>query len=205
MNKLYSDEGSLSCFYAYPKGLMGLGLRDTDKSVYLLLLDRARLSARSGDRWRDDRGRVFLFYPILDLAADLGCSKAAVCNSLKALEEKDLIFRQRQGMGRANRIYVKLPPEVNKAGTHEVRDYGTSESQYAGRQDPTLLYPNKKERNKTSYGKGRAHTSYSFGIKTSPPPGPTEEEYQRMQRMLKRMEEEAEADRRRSPEGGGSG
>ena len=116
MNKLYSDEGSLRCFYAYPKGLMGLGLGDTDKSVYLLLLDRARLSARSGAKWRDSQGRVFLFYPVLDLAADLGCCKAAVCNSLNALEEKDLIVRQRQGMGRPNRIYVKLPPEVVKAG-----------------------------------------------------------------------------------------
>ena len=99
MNKLYSDEGSLNNYFAFPKGLLGLGLRDTDKSVYLLLLDRARLSARSGDKWRDAQGRVFLYYPVMDLSADLGCSKAAVCNSLNMLEERDLISRQRQGKG----------------------------------------------------------------------------------------------------------
>lgn len=191
MNKLYSDEGSLRCYYAYPKGLMGLGLRDTDKSVYLLLLDRARLSARSGDRWRDSQGRVFLFYPVMDLAADLGCSKAAVCNSLNALEGKDLIFRQRQGMGKPNRIYVKLPPEVGKAGLQGVCDPGLHGSQTPGLPDPTLLDPNKKERNKTSDGKGRARTSFSYGIKTNPPAGPTQEDYARMQRLLARMEARA--------------
>ncbi len=191
MNKLYSDEGSLRCFYAYPKGLMGLGLRDTDKSVYLLLLDRARLSARSGPKWRDSQGRVFLFYPVMDLAADLGCCKAAVCNSLKALEEKDLIFRQRQGMGKPNRIYVKLPPEVNKAGTHEVCDPGLHGSHAAGLPDPTPPDTNKTERNKRSDGKGFQRTFYSFGEKTNPPAGPTPEEYARMQRLLAKLEQQA--------------
>ena len=191
LNKLYTDEESLRCYYAYPKGLLGLRLSDTDKSVYLLLLDRARLSGRSGGDWRDAQGRTFLIYPVASLAKDLGCSKSAVCNSLNVLEKTDLIHRQRLGMGKPNRIYVKLPPEVDKSGTPESIVCGTPESRSPGLLNPTLPDPIKKEKEEKSYGKGRQRSHFSYGTKTSPSAGPTQEEYERMQRLLERMKRQA--------------
>ena len=188
MNELYSDEGSLRSYYACPKGLLRLGLGDTDKCVYLLLLDRARLSSRGGDDWRDEQGRVFLIYPIAALARDLGCSKTAVCDSLNALEEKDLISRHRQGLGRPNRIYVKLPPEVNRTGTPEDRFSGTQEYRFSGLPDSSTVDTNKKERNKKRDIKGSQSAFYYYGIKTSPSAGPTLEEYEQMRRDLERMQ-----------------
>ena len=179
MNQLFTDEGSLKNYYAYPKGLLRLGLSDTDKSVYLLLLDRARLSGRGGAAWRDEQGRVYLFYPIASLARDLGCGNTAVYDALNKLEEKDLIFRHRQGWGRPNRIYVKLPEEVVKAEGHDLRVSGPLTSGYPD--------PNKTERNKTRDIKWRQREYSSYGTKTSRPEGPTEEEYERLQRLLARM------------------
>ena len=91
-----------------PRPLMKLRLTATELWVYLLLLDRARLSFRTS-AWRDRKGRAFLYYPILDLAEAIGCSDTAVKTALRQLEEKDLIRRIRQGRGKPNRIYVKLP------------------------------------------------------------------------------------------------
>ncbi len=188
MNELYSDEGSLRSYYACPKGLLRLGLGDTDKCVYLLLLDRARLSGRSGDGWRDEQGRVFLIYPIAALARDLGCGESAVRSSLRELEEKDLIRRRRQGLGRPNRLYVKLPPEPQKSGAPDRQGSGGHDCRESGALTAGFAAPNKKERNKKRDIKGSQSAFYSYGIKTSPSAGPTLEEYERMRRSLERMQ-----------------
>ena len=197
MNQLYSDEGSLRSYYVFPKGLLGLGLNDTDKSVYLLLLDRDRLSGRGGADWRDGQGRVFLYYPIASLAGALNCSETAVYNSMNALEKKDLVFRQRQGCGKPNRIYVKLPEEVNKAGGPDLYDPGDHDRKLSGDPASSRLDPNKKERNKKSYSKERQRSSCSYGAKTNSPAGPTREEYAYMQRLLAKMEAKAEQQKSR--------
>ena len=203
MNKLYSDEGSLNCYYAYPKGLMGLGLGDTDKCVYLLLLDRARMSARNGDKWRDAQGRVFLCYPVAALARDLGCSESTVYEAMNALEGRDLIYRQRQGRGRPSRIYVKLPPaagiseapdlrvseapDLRVSEAPDLRTSGGPDLRTSGEVTSELPEPNKKERNKQRDLKGHQHSSFSSGEKTKPA-GPTREEYARMLRLAERLE-----------------
>ena len=75
--------------------------------VYLLLLDRARLS-KSND-WIDESERIFLIYPIQALATDLGKSDTTIKTALSALEAKDLIVRKRGAPGMPNKIYVKVP------------------------------------------------------------------------------------------------
>ncbi len=101
-----------------PRPLMKLKLSATELWVYLLLLDRARLSFRS-PAWRDRKGRAFLYYPILDLAEAVGRSETAVKTALRELEEKDLIRRIRQGQGKPNRLYVKLPETESWAPDRE--------------------------------------------------------------------------------------
>ena len=100
-----------------PRPLMKLKLTATELLVYLLLLDRARLSFRS-PAWRDKKGRAFLYYPIQDLSEAIGRSDTAVKTALRQLEEKDLIRRIRQGQGKPNRIYVKVP-EAEGWGTED--------------------------------------------------------------------------------------
>ena len=85
-------------FFAYPKFLLTLDLSETAKIIYVLLLDRARLSMKKED-WQDEHGRVFVRYTIQSLAKTICKSEMTVKNALKALEQQGLIYRQRQGAG----------------------------------------------------------------------------------------------------------
>ena len=110
MNGFHLPYDHLPLFLPYPESLLTMDMSITECRVYMLILRRSHLSARS-ERWVDGEGRVFLYYPIRDLARALRRSGTSVKKALNALEEKDLILRLRQGAGKPNRIYVKIPME----------------------------------------------------------------------------------------------
>ena len=98
---------------AYPKFLLEMiDLSETAKLVYIVLLNRARVSQAKGG-WADEHGNVFIYYPIRDLAKAINKSEMSVKTALSSLEDHALILRKRQGVGKANRIYVKLPADRN--------------------------------------------------------------------------------------------
>ena len=97
-------------FYVYPRFLLTLDLSETTKMIYMLLLDRARLSMQK-DGWQDEHGRVFIHYTIQSLAKVIRKSEMTVKNALKTLEQQGLIYRQRQGAGMPSKIFVKVQTE----------------------------------------------------------------------------------------------
>ena len=109
MTQFLTMDTALPAYMAYPKFLIDMtDLSETAKLVYILLLDRARVSQAKGG-WADEHGNVFIFYPIRDLAKAIHKSEMSVKTALSTLEKCGLILRKRQGVGKANRIYVKLP------------------------------------------------------------------------------------------------
>lgn len=70
----------------------------------------ARLSLKS-DKWTDESGHTFLYYPVKSLAETLHKSEMTIKTSLAALEKADLIRRVKQGAGMPSRIYLKVPAE----------------------------------------------------------------------------------------------
>ena len=121
MSHYITQTTPMPAYLIFPRELLKLDLTATELSVYMLLLDRARLSGQN-DGWKDSEGRVFLFFPILELAKGIGRSDTAVKKALRSLEEKDLISRRRQGMGKPSRIYVKLPEAGKDASPVESKD-----------------------------------------------------------------------------------
>ena len=113
MTQFLTTDTALPAYMAYPKFLLDMtDLGETAKLVYIVLLDRARVSqAKCG--WTDEHGNVFIYYPIRDLAEAVHKSEMSVKTALAALEKCGLILRKRQGVGKANRIYVKLPVDRN--------------------------------------------------------------------------------------------
>ena len=109
MNVFRTPETPRPLHRDFPMALVTLDLSATEMLVYMLLLNRSNLSARGGD-WADERGRVFVWYPIHSLAEALGRSEAGIKKALNGLEKKDLILRCRQGRNKPSRIYVKFPP-----------------------------------------------------------------------------------------------
>ncbi len=113
LTQFLTTDTALPAYMAYPKFLLDMtDISETAKLVYIVLLDRARISQVKGS-WADENGNVFIFYPIQDLAKAIHKSEMSVKTALSALEKCGLILRTRQGVGKANRIYVKLPVDRN--------------------------------------------------------------------------------------------
>ncbi|MBR2928564.1 MAG: replication initiator protein A [Oscillospiraceae bacterium] len=107
---LLRRDSRISPYMAYPRFLLTMDISETAKLIYVLLLDRARLSMKN-DGWEDETGYVFIYYTIKSLAAVSGKSEMTVKNALAVLEQKEIICRQRQGAGLPSKIYVKVQTE----------------------------------------------------------------------------------------------
>lgn len=103
-----NPDTQLTDYMVFPRFLLALPVNETAKLVYLILLDRIRLSCRNPD-WCDHQNRVFVIYPIEHLARRLGKGLTVIKNALASLEKHRLIKRKHQGIGKANRIYVLIP------------------------------------------------------------------------------------------------
>ena len=60
-------ETIIPSYLPYPRFLLKMDLSQTAKLLYALLLDRSTLSQKNG--WQDDEGRVYIVYPIAEIAA----------------------------------------------------------------------------------------------------------------------------------------
>ena len=87
------------------------------KLLYALLLGRTQLSQKSG--WVSEDGDVYVIYTIRQMANDLNRSERTVKAALAELENAGLITRIRQGWNRANRIFLRLPDEVQRSSCPE--------------------------------------------------------------------------------------
>ena len=105
---------------AYPKFLLKLNISETAKLVYILLLDRARLSMKNRE-WQDESGCVFVLYSIPSLARDIGKGETTVKKALNQLVKQGLILKQSLGPGQPNKIYVKIQAENSPTGQAEKR------------------------------------------------------------------------------------
>ena len=110
MTHLLRKNSQIPAYMAYPRFLLTMDISETAKLVYVLLLDRARLSMKN-DGWEDEQGHVFIYYTIEALAEASGKSEMTVKNALAALERQGLISRKRQGAGLPSKIYVKVQTE----------------------------------------------------------------------------------------------
>jgi len=146
-----------------PRFLLGLPLSPLSKLAYALILSLAGLSLKNG--WKDELGAAYVIYPEAKLASDLGCSERTVRSGLRELEEAGLLERRRQGRGKANKLFPRVPEERQISAGHPGKD------RRGDRQDPSAqerqnLPPNKnkeKQDRNTGEKKGaRAPAVYEY-------------------------------------------
>ncbi len=106
----YGLEAEQFSFYRIPKVLFTQNsfkeISFAAKALYGILLDRMNLSLKNG--WKDETGKVYIFFPIEEIMEALNCGNKKALSLLAELESNcGLIERRRQGLGRPNRIYVK--------------------------------------------------------------------------------------------------
>ena len=120
-------DSALPRYLMLPRFLLEAKLPDGARLLYALLLDRARLSMQN-EGWTDERGRVFLIYTIRELSTAMHRSESAVKVALRALEAARLINRERQGLGKANRLYLLTPVENDRSvGSNSIRQTGRNQ------------------------------------------------------------------------------
>lgn len=136
-------------YLAFPKFLLErTSLSETAKIVYMILLNRARLSQKN-DGWTDERNHIFIYYPIKDIATAIHKSEMSVKTALSALEKDKLIDRQHQGVGKANRIFVKIPVE-RKPSVRQIEKCLCSGMETVCHEERYLSGSNKEKRNNES-------------------------------------------------------
>lgn len=108
----YGSGADTFSFYRIPKLLFTYDyfkVLSTDaKVLYGLMLDRMGLSVKN--RWFDNDNRAYIYFSIEDAMELLNCGKNKAIKSMQELDSEQgigLIEKRRQGMGKANIIYVK--------------------------------------------------------------------------------------------------
>ncbi|MCD8238790.1 MAG: replication initiator protein A [Clostridiales bacterium] len=164
MNNFFTNENQLTSYIAYPKYLFGNKLSETTKLIYIVLLDRAKMSLKNSS-YTDSTG-VFVYFPINKMAEAVNKSEMTVKNAYSALEKADLIHRKHQGVGRPNKIYVKLPVADSFVSEENIPVRQTENSLSDG-QDFVRLADKKvsgnKTINKTSLIKQESKTGTAYG------------------------------------------
>lgn len=80
-------------------------LSNEAKLLYAFVLRRTDLSRKNA--WADAYNRIYLYYPICEVAELLHCGRQKAVNILRELQYADLIAIKKQGCGKPNRIYPK--------------------------------------------------------------------------------------------------
>ena len=105
----YGQSGEMFSYFRVPQILFrDIKFKDlsTDaKTLYGILLDRMGLSVKNG--WLDERGRVYIIFPVQEVMDALGCADNKATKLFRELEKFGLIERKRRGLGKPNLIYVK--------------------------------------------------------------------------------------------------
>ena len=94
-------------YLPYARFLLDTDLSHTAKLLYTLLLDRATLSQKNN--WIDAQGRIYVLYPLSNLAEDLRCSISSITRAFAELENAKLVERIRSGFSKPSRILLKIP------------------------------------------------------------------------------------------------
>ena len=128
----YGLEAEQYAFYRIPKVLMRdpvfKRLSLEAKFLYGMMIDRLVLSAKNG--WKDEAGRIYIYFTIEDICENLTCGKDKAVKALKELEkDAGLIERKKQGQGKPTMIFVKNFTRVLEEGENIViPDFGKVEA-----------------------------------------------------------------------------
>ena len=109
LDYFYGDEVKIDSFYRLPRVFLTnefySGVPTEAKCLYTLMLDRVTLSMRNG--WREQDGRVFIYFTLDDAKRLLHVGKNKAVRMFQQLEKLDLIRRRKQGQGKPARVFVR--------------------------------------------------------------------------------------------------
>ena len=166
----YGQESERLNFITIPKLLLkDKRFRDISSEAKLLygcLLDRNSLSQKNG--WVDSHDRVYVIYTIKEMQDDLCCATEKISKVLRELESIGLIYRKRNGRGKANYIYVMDYMAIYRKEGHPEggplpgKNFDNRKSRISKNENQEFRKSkcNKTDLNKTEDSKGSRHPPY---------------------------------------------
>ena len=156
-------------FIPYPRFLLDMKLTQTARILYALLLDRSKISRNNG--WKNEKGYIYVIYPIMDLAQVLEKSHMTIKKALNELEDAGLLERQKQGFSKPNLLYVRIPAEGKKSvpvKERKLSPIGKEKDTYEGKKTVPVrdrkVSPNKMSNSQMIYSQinkeREAHSAY---------------------------------------------
>ena len=98
-------------FYQVPQVLvddeMFSGLDGWAIILYSLMLNRAALSVKNSENFKDENGRLYIIFTVDEIMKRCRCGKNVAVKLTKQLEDIGLIEKKLQGLGKPALIYVK--------------------------------------------------------------------------------------------------
>ena len=105
----YGQQADMYSFIYIPKFLMTertfSSIQNTSKIIYGFLMDRMKMSIKN--QWIDDKGRVYLIYPMNELENDAGMSRKRIMECLQELKEAGLLEQDVDDLGYTGIMYLK--------------------------------------------------------------------------------------------------
>lgn len=149
----YGAQAERFSFYRVPKVLFTdeqyRSISAEAKILYGIMLDRMSLSRKNG--WFDEQGRVYIVFTMDDVMETIGCAKEKASKVMSELEEKaGLIERKRQGLGKANLIYVMNFEQQSNFKKFENRTSGCSKIELQESRKSNSSNTNKSETEKSN-------------------------------------------------------
>lgn len=106
-------------YLPYARFLLDTDLSHTAKLLYTLLLDRATLSQKNN--WVNEQGRIYVIYPLSNLAKDLGCSVSSITRSFTELENAGLVERGSQWLFQTKSHSAQSSAYYSKLHSHSMQ------------------------------------------------------------------------------------
>lgn len=127
------------------------------KSLFIMILDRCKLSCRNSDKFTDENGAVYAIYTIEEICKKFRCGKNKAVRMLRELESADLIYRKRKLSCMPYRIYV----------TEEFSEFSKAEfgnSQNGNSRVPEIKPPELPKREHSNNNKSNNYISNNSSI-----------------------------------------
>ena len=86
---------TMPLYLLIPVSCSKMEISQTAKLLYSLLLDRSTLSQKN--KWQDDKGRIYIIYPIAEIAEILDKGSTTIKGALNELDMAGLLERERGG------------------------------------------------------------------------------------------------------------
>lgn len=162
-----------SDFYQFPKWLINVPISNDSKVLYMLLLDKYKLSLKN--QWIDDENRIYLIISRENAAKLLNVGREKAIDLFKQLKGIGLLEEKRLGQGKTNWIYLKsvdyeefiqksekqTSGELDGGDIYQKSEFQTSENKTSESRKNQLLNVGKTDSSKNKSSNNDKNNSFS--------------------------------------------